>query len=709
MSFDNTKYDIELNGVPHRISGYIKGEAPSFVPRVASGGQSETEFNMLLSKTLKSFAGGILQRKWIDDQTVFASEGLYPFFDDGTLYPVNAPTSATGVGGGRPYITAFAKTKDYLFIARTGTTAGPTQGISRIDTSGTIVNLTVPASISAMTYSIQDMAIWKNQLWVTANNAPSPGTNGQLYYMDLSSTTLTAIAAGGTVFHRMAVLKNQLYGTNAGTNPGYTIFRYTGDTTTSSTVELGASPGQYASRYTNLFVFNNKIILTRNDGMYAYDGTQFVTISDLTHAVDDNNFRHATVLKGYMYYFMPDGFYRYNGSIIEKLYDVSEIGIPLDVCVGKDRLWLVYTNSSVSGSSRYDRSMGYDYSSGFDVDGRVMVFNGRSMYTYSRTNTFIKSGTPLLSNEGENDRMEWFNNKLYVFKMADPSSEHFVIDTNELAATGNKTWRIVTSIFDGDFPMVDKNLENVELVVDGNVSSDQNVTVEYRISGFEGSTSWATLGTIKTITELKRQVWKSLPTGITFRQIQLRLSGTTAAGYGFSKIVLRYTLQPDFKWQWQFTVNAYGDDPTAPLVLADGTDGVQSVQTLRGNLYAARSSDLPVKFVDVDQLDLNGAINSSVTTVVLNSTSLLKGDDGFIQIDNEILYWTAKTSTNLTVVRGQLGSTAAAHSDNAKVFIVYRTLVSQLNPERITLTDNRIDQAEDKSLASQITIQLREV
>jgi hypothetical protein len=115
-----------------------------------------------------------------------------------------------------------------------------------------------------------------------------------------------------------------------------------------------------------------------------------------------------------------------------------------------------------------------------------------------------------------------------------------------------------------------------------------------------------------------------------------------------------------------------------------------------------------VKFIDIDQLDLNGAINDSVTTVVLNSTALIKGSSGFIQIEDEIMYWSAKTATNLTVVRGVLGSTPASHADNQKVFLLYRVIVRQIQNERIIL-DNPEISAEDKSRASEISLILQEV
>lgn len=707
MAFDGTKYDVEINSIPYRVSNYVKGEAPAFVPRVASGGQSETEFNMLLSKTLDGFAGGQLQRLWKDDQSAFALESLYPIYEDGTLYPVNATSTRTDLGTGRPIFAAYCRSKDYVFVAMYGTTGGGTQTIKRIDTSGTVTSITLPANLSTSARPITDMVLWNGQLWVSGTN----GTTGSLYYMDVTSTTLTEITSGdaSTYFYKMVIWKGQLYGTNVVNTANFALSRYTGTTASKSYTFLASTPQAAASYNARLFIFNNRIHLSRNDGLYAYDGVQFAAIADLTSEVSENNFLHATVLKGFLYYFMPDGFYRYNGSLIEKLYDISEIGIPVDMTAGKNRLWMTFRNSSYSTSSRYDKSMGYDYSAGTNFDGRICVYNGKALYTYCRTTTAVKAGSPLLPNEGELDKVFWFNDVLYITNYAHPSNDQYYLSTNESTLSGNKSWRAVTSIFDAGFAMVDKSLENIELVLDGVTSTDQSVTIEYRTSGFAGSTGWTALGTFSTVSKLKQVVSSYVPAGITFRRIQFRLSGTTEAGSGISKFVMRYTLSPDFKWQWDLTALAYGEWPYNPTVLGDGSKDTQAVRDLRSNIYAARNSDVPILFVDIDHLDLNGAINAAVTTVVLNSTALIKGDSGYIKIDNEVMQWTAKTSTNLTVVRGVLGTSAASHTDNSRVYLAYRVLITQIRGERIMSTDDPLYRTENKNLSSEITLQIREV
>lgn len=83
--------------------------------------------------------------------------------------------------------------------------------------------------------------------------------------------------------------------------------------------------------------------------------------------------------------------------------------------------------------------------------------------------------------------------------------------------------------------------------------------------------------------------------------------------------------------------------------------------------------------------ELNGAINSTVTTVTLDSTSdiliPITGPGGgidtafesYVRIDDEVMQFTGISGFDLTgVMRGSLGTTAAAHDDEAGVDTFYR-------------------------------------
>jgi len=67
------------------------------------------------------------------------------------------------------------------------------------------------------------------------------------------------------------------------------------------------------------------------------------------------------------------------------------------------------------------------------------------------------------------------------------------------------------------------------------------------------------------------------------------------------------------------------------------------------------------------QNQLNGGINDSTSTIVVDSTTSFPAS-GIIDIDSELITYTAKTATDFTgCVRGTNGTNAAAHLDNAVV------------------------------------------
>lgn len=710
MSFQNDKYDLEINNVGLRIENYRKSESAAFIPRLGAGTQSESEFDLLRSRSIESFAGGMLQREWKDDNAIFGSENLIPIYDDGVLYPVKDLVGATTLSSTKFIVTAWAQVKGTLYLALNHPLSGtPYNSVKAIDSSGSVTSITIPSSFQNELSGITSLAIWNNQLWASQGYNTS---TGRIAYMAVGGSSLTEIGSVGTSLYRLCVFQGSLYGTGAAVGDlGVSIYKYTGSTSSKAISSVG-SVGKNADDFNhNLLVFNGRLMLTRNDGLYAYDGIRLAPVDDASSNTSDKNYRFASTLKGYLYYWMYDGMYRFNGSMIEKLYDISEVGFPVDVTVGKNRLWITYSNSAFSGSSRYDKSMGYDYSSGTSINGRVAIFDGKAMFTYCRTSNDSKPGSEDTSGQGENNKIVWFNDKVYVFTYYSKTNLglFFSGSTNELAATGTQAWKIISSIFDADFAMVNKAIENIELVIDGDAGSDETILIEYRITGFNGSGGWTTLGNLKTQSQLQEYVFRSIPAGLLFKKIQFRFSGTTTLGYGLRKLIFRYLLAPDFKWQWNFTVNAFGDNPLEPLMLKDGTESSQKVSVLRGLLYDARAQGIPLGLTDIDQLDLSGAHNNSVTTININTTALLK-PSGFVKIDDEVIRYTGKTATTLTgCERASLGTSAASHIDNSAVFPYYRALVRTIQQETIEMDDSDMDRTEDMSKPSQIAIILQEV
>lgn len=68
---------------------------------------------------------------------------------------------------------------------------------------------------------------------------------------------------------------------------------------------------------------------------------------------------------------------------------------------------------------------------------------------------------------------------------------------------------------------------------------------------------------------------------------------------------------------------------------------------------------------------LNGSINNSVTTVTVSTGSVFPSTGNYrVMVDDEIMKVTARSTNDLTVVRGQDGTAAASHSNAAPIALI---------------------------------------
>ena len=123
-----------------------------------------------------------------------------------------------------------------------------------------------------------------------------------------------------------------------------------------------------------------------------------------------------------------------------------------------------------------------------------------------------------------------------------------------------------------------------------------------------------------------------------------------------------------------FSVNDYLkiDDEIVKVTAVSGND----VTVLRGQLATAavsHSAGRPVTLIEpqganATTIDEGATFSSSDTTLTVdNSASLSIAVNGYIIIENEILQVTAISGDNLTVLRGQLGTTATTHANATAV------------------------------------------
>jgi hypothetical protein len=123
-----------------------------------------------------------------------------------------------------------------------------------------------------------------------------------------------------------------------------------------------------------------------------------------------------------------------------------------------------------------------------------------------------------------------------------------------------------------------------------------------------------------------------------------------------------------------FSVNDYLkiDDEIVKVTAVSGND----VTVLRGQLATAavsHSAGRPVTLIEpqganATTIDEGATFSSSDTTLTVdNAASLSIAVNGYIIIENEILQVTAISGDNLTVLRGQLGTSAASHANATAV------------------------------------------
>lgn len=96
---------------------------------------------------------------------------------------------------------------------------------------------------------------------------------------------------------------------------------------------------------------------------------------------------------------------------------------------------------------------------------------------------------------------------------------------------------------------------------------------------------------------------------------------------------------------------------------------------------------MPTQLTNFATDTLNGAINNSTTSVVVNTGSLFPSSGDFtVLVDSELMLCTARSTNTLTVVRGQEGTTAASHSNGAVIKLVLsKAALENFFGERISM------------------------
>jgi len=146
--------------------------------------------------------------------------------------------------------------------------------------------------------------------------------------------------------------------------------------------------------------------------------------------------------------------------------------------------------------------------------------------------------------------------------------------------------------------------------------------------------------------------------------------------YGFDITGSRATIKIGFQ---ELAITDFIELPTCQVVSWDNSNSLKTKFVLRHFVYTEFKRKV---FRSLSKCTLTVDVNSSATTLTVASgtNSNFHTSDGaiwgrttytYLKIDNEIMRYTAKSSTTFTVTRGQLGSTAASHTAGAEIKEIY--------------------------------------
>lgn len=641
------KYHLALNGVGYILRGlnYRKKDMKPFVPRFGTGeGQTDLDFWKVI--TQKDFSGGGFQDLFDDETKVAEVNKMIKNPFDGQLHPTPVSVGSTPGFASISGTEAWAEYNNNLYIAWNWYDSGVMKGGIQKWNGSAWANSKVDFATPVL-----DLCVFNNKLYATE------GDNLWNFNGAVWASSVQAI-------DRMCVFNGKIYARGTGNNAG-SLYSYDG--TTKSWIGYVGD----ASNPINCFVvFNHRLYIGKSDGLYAFDGVQITCVLDYSKNRNSNNFRRMAVFNGKLYFLNANNIYAFNGSSVEKILDLANLQTITTMASVNGRLWFLTTAPSgvlVEGGKGQL----------IPADAYVLYFyDGQGVYLYDDTKTGLF--TPyMIASFG--DQLFYFSNGANAVQ----DNLGYLIDlSDEFKSEPVNDGTILTSFFDCNLPNVDKYFNSFEIDFEDIAVSD-TITVYFRTEDGSSLTAWQSLGVITNATSNKLYLYNTTFSGV-FKRIQFKIvvARTDASVLSICDYAFKYVISPDLKREWQMTVLCVGNSDN-PLELLNGTAETKTPLQLREAIYSARQSDVPVGLEDVDYTLANGSILIGATTITVDSTDCFPST-GFLKIDDEIIYYAGKTATQFTgCVRGKLGTSASAHSDNSFVNMYFRVIVSEILNEEV--------------------------
>lgn len=706
MGFVNikSKFHIALDGVGFILQGapdrlaYQSGQAPVYGTRFASGDRSYNDLSQWWYFVQTSCTAGIKDSvSWLDDAKYYFSTNMDAWSENGAIKLTRLPTlvndfAETIYCGGEFEVNGvlhkYIGTNDdaggepivYKLISGVWTSIAATplstnaNGISQISARSGIlwVSAISIGNDALLTYTgATDTTVWTNQTSLISGAI----TGGALTYAPLSSRCHVDYSGIMYVFVDNGVNDQHALISTAVTNPSIAgdwtkIFERLNNT------GIPISCAIYNSKLYYLLDFSRRIELRVYDIAASTDVSIqiFKNTNAQSFGMGD---KLLNVLNGKLIITIPlKEIWQYDGSTLTRIFRTDD-----------------YKSGNLTAES-------YPYLRYGCVISDNKAWWGNLMYD----GTYFHNSWKDISDDTASSVYPMFvdsNGIIYHSDSVDATKLYSLTLTGSTyKGTADKNF-LVFNNFD-NISGVDKLAYSATILFKPLVSG-QSIIVEYFLGELTSSSSWTVLGTASFAADGGSVTDKTFYFGaaIAFKKMWIRIK-MTAGGSNtptMNDFIMEYLPVPTYKKNWTLNVNC-GDD----VKRLDGALVETTGRELKGRLERSWWTKSILDFQDIDYATtlIDGALNSSATTITVDSTADFP-EQGRLRIDDEEITYTGKTPTTFTgCTRGARSTRAVSHLDNAVINNAYKVILTDLNVRvPINLNGNELEYT--------IGISLREV
>ena len=672
-------------------------QAPVFGNRFASGDRNYTDFTFWWYWAQTDWSNGFKDEpSWKDDAKYYLSTNIDAWFEYGAIKLTRAPqlvnTFTENLYCGGEFTVGGTTTK---YVGTDDAASGKPIVYALINGTWTDIS---SASMPTMENLISQMSARNNVLWVSCVGSEGPGFAVATYdgttwlgqssifyplltYDPLSSRCHTEYAGAMYVFVDNYLNKQYALLKTTATNPS-SVGEWT---------KVFERIGQFVC-VVDCTVYGEKLYYLLNTGeLRVYDGISNPTSDALVYKFNkidtEPNGLGGKLLKvfnGKLVITIPkEEIWEYDGSTMKRIFRRDEYKTnELFLILSEEARQSLDGGCVESGGKLFWGNLVYDGS---------VFYNGwkdASDVNYSRLKMLFTDSSGNIYHTDSLNTKKLYNFNLYGTNYKGTAGKNYLIFNRiDTISTINKLFYSCTIVF--------KKL-----------ATGQKIAVEYSTDDME---NWTELGNVSYTNDGGNITTKTFYFPENFIQKKIWLRAKLESGGSdtptLQDISIVYYPLPEYKHRWDLTIQCYDN-----LLLLDGkTKEPKRGEELRNILKTYWKDKKIVEFQDVDyaQTQLNGALDSSSTTITVDDTSKFP-EQGIIRIENEKIRYYSKTATAFiatdgsTSGRGYEGTVATSHADKTEVSNSYKVII--INYEELTPLG-----AESKVDEFLVSLQLMEV